>query len=144
MRRVVLVLALMAATLVAASGMAMAVNKIGTNGPDTLKGTDGADNLLGRGGNDVLFGFGGRDNLFGEDGKDWVLGGNERRPLGGDKDLVGGSGNDAVLGGTGPTNNSVVRATTSSTATPALTRYRARVAPTTCSTERSGVELRTP
>jgi Ca2+-binding RTX toxin-like protein len=102
MRRVILVLAIVAATLVAASGMAMAVNRIGINGPDTLKGTDGADNLLGRGGNDVLFGFGGRDNLLGEDGKDWVLGGNERRPLGGDKNLVGGSGNDAVLGGRGP------------------------------------------
>jgi Ca2+-binding RTX toxin-like protein len=70
MRRVVLVLALMAAALVVASGMALAVNKIGTNGPDTLKGANRADNLLGRGGNDVLFGFGGRDNLLGEDVKD--------------------------------------------------------------------------
>ena len=102
MRRVVLVLALVAATLVTASGMALAVNEIGTNGPDTLKGTNRADNLMGRGGNDVLFGLGGRDNLLGENGKDWILGGNEQRPLGGDKNLVGGAGNDVVLGGTGP------------------------------------------
>ena len=40
-------LALVAATLVVASGMALAVNELGTNGPDTLKGTNGADNLLG-------------------------------------------------------------------------------------------------
>jgi hypothetical protein len=104
MRRVVLVLALMAATLVVASGVALAINEIGTDGPDTLKGTNGADNLLGRGGNDVLFGLGGRDSLLGGEGKDWVLGGNERRPLGGDKNLVGGPRNDAVLGGKGPDN----------------------------------------
>jgi hypothetical protein len=36
MRRVILLLALMAATLVVASGVAWAVTKIGTNGPDTL------------------------------------------------------------------------------------------------------------
>ena len=38
MRRVILLLTLMAATLVVASGVALAVNKIGTNGPDTLRG----------------------------------------------------------------------------------------------------------
>jgi RTX calcium-binding nonapeptide repeat (4 copies) len=104
MRRVVLVLALVGAMLVAASGMALAVNEIGTNGPDTLKGTNGSDNLLGRGGNDVLYGFAGRDNLLGAEGKDWILGGDERGPLGGDKNLVGGGGNDAILGGDGSDN----------------------------------------
>jgi Ca2+-binding RTX toxin-like protein len=104
MRRVVLLLATMAATLVVASGLAWAVNKIGTNGPDTLRGTNEADNLLGKGGNDALFGLGGRDNLLGGEGKDWVLGGNEQRPLGGAKNLDGGPGNDGVLGGTGPDN----------------------------------------
>jgi len=99
MRRVILLLTMMAATLVVASGVALAVNKIGTNGPDTLKGTNSADKLLGKGGNDVLFSLAGRDNLLGEEGKDWVLGGNERRPLGGDKNLLGGPGNDGVLGG---------------------------------------------
>ncbi len=46
MRRVVLVLAAMALALLLASGVAWAVNKIGTNGPDTLRGTNKADNLL--------------------------------------------------------------------------------------------------
>ncbi len=104
MRRVILLLALMAATLVLASGLALAVNKVGTDGPDTLRGTDEDDNLLGRSGNDVLFGLGGDDNLLGGEGKDWVLGGNERRPQGGDKNLVGGPGNDGVLGGLGSDN----------------------------------------
>jgi hypothetical protein len=101
MRRVILLLSVMAATLVVASGVALAVTKIGTNGPDTLRGTNGADNLVGKGGNDALFGLGGRDDLLGGEGKDWVLGGNERRPGGGDKNLVGGPGNDGVLGGNG-------------------------------------------
>jgi Ca2+-binding RTX toxin-like protein len=58
MRRVILLLTVMAMTLVVASGVAWAVTKIGTNGPDTLEGTIRADNLLGRGGNDVLLGQG--------------------------------------------------------------------------------------
>jgi hypothetical protein len=101
MRRLILLLTAMALTLVLASGVALAVNKIGTNGPDILRGTNGADNLIGKGGNDGLFGLGGRDNLLGGEGKDWVLGGNERVPLGGDKNLAGGPGNDGVLGGNG-------------------------------------------
>jgi Ca2+-binding RTX toxin-like protein len=72
MRRVVLLLTVVLVTLVVASGVALAVTKIGTNGPDTLKGTNGADNLLGKGGND-------------------------QRPLGGEKNLLGGPGNDGVL-----------------------------------------------
>jgi Ca2+-binding RTX toxin-like protein len=104
MRRVVLVLAAMALALVLASGVALAVNKVGTNGPDTLRGTNKADNLLGRGGNDDLFGLGGRDNLLGGPGKDNVLGGDERRASGGDKNLAGGTGNDLVLGGRGSDN----------------------------------------
>jgi hypothetical protein len=104
MRRVALVLAAMALALLLASGVAWAVNKVGTNGPDTLRGTNEADNLLGKGGQDDLFGLGGRDNLLGGAGKDWVLGGNERRASGGDKNLVGGRGNDGVIGGRGSDN----------------------------------------
>jgi Ca2+-binding RTX toxin-like protein len=55
MRRLFLLMAAMAATLVVASGVALAVNKIGTDGPDTLRGTNGDDNLLGKGANDVLY-----------------------------------------------------------------------------------------
>ncbi len=56
MRRLILLLTVMAAALVLASGVALAVTKIGGPGPNTLRGTNGPDNLLGRGGNDVLFG----------------------------------------------------------------------------------------
>ena len=99
MRRLVLVLATMALALVLASGVALALKEIGTDGPDTLRGTNNADNLLGKGGQDDIFGLGGRDNLLGGPGKDWLLGGNERRAQGGDKNLLGGPANDAVLGG---------------------------------------------
>jgi Ca2+-binding RTX toxin-like protein len=94
----------MALALVLASGVALAVNKVGTDGPDTLRGTNRADNLLGMGGNDVLFGLGGGDNLLGGEGRDVVLGGNESRPQGGDKNLVGGPGNDIVATGKGSDN----------------------------------------
>ncbi len=104
MRRVALLLTVMAAALVMASGLALAVTKIGTNGPDVLRGTDGKDNLLGLGGQDDIFGKGGSDNLLGGPGKDNVLGGDERGPGGGDKNLAGGSGNDVVLGGQGSDN----------------------------------------
>jgi Ca2+-binding RTX toxin-like protein len=104
MRRVVLVLAAMALALLLASGVALAVNKLGTNGPDTLRGTNKADNLLGRGGNDILIALAGDDNLQGERGKDIVFGGTERRLSGGYKNMVGGSGNDSVIGGRGSDN----------------------------------------
>jgi Ca2+-binding RTX toxin-like protein len=105
MRRVALVLTAMALALVLASGVALAVNKVGTNGPDTLRGTNKADNLLGRGANDILLALAGNDNLLGERGKDIVFGGStERRLSGGNKNLVGGSGNDSVIGGRGSDN----------------------------------------
>ena len=104
MRRTVLLVAVMAAALVMASGVALAVDRVGTNGPDTLRGTDGADNLLGLGGQDKLLGKGGSDNLSGGPGKDVLFGGDERRPGGGDKNLDGGTGNDVVLGGKGSDN----------------------------------------
>jgi Ca2+-binding RTX toxin-like protein len=88
--------------LVLSSGVAWAVTKIGTDGPDTLRGTHEDDNLVGKGGNDVLFALRDRDNLLGGAGKYWVLGGDERRPFGGDKNLAGGPGNEGVYGGIGP------------------------------------------
>ncbi len=91
--------------LLVASGVAVAVTKIGTDGPDTLRGTNGADNLLGKGGNDILLALAGDDTLLlGGPGKDNLLGGNERRPKGVDKNLLGGSGNDWVNGGRGSDN----------------------------------------
>jgi Ca2+-binding RTX toxin-like protein len=99
MRRTILLLATMALTLLVASGVALAVTRIGTDGPDTLRGTNRADNLLGNGGNDLLLGLAGDDQLLGGPGKDIVNGGNLARPFKGDKNLVGGEGNDAIQGG---------------------------------------------
>jgi Ca2+-binding RTX toxin-like protein len=98
MRRVVCVLAAMALALLLASGVALAVNKIGTNGPDTLRGTNGNDNLLGKGGNDRLFALNGRDTLLGGPGKDWVDT-HPKEARRGHKNLFGGPGNDIVIGG---------------------------------------------
>jgi len=104
MRRTLLSLTTMVVALLLASGVALAVTKIGGPGPDTLRGTNGADNLLGNGGNDVLYALGGRDTLLGGEGKDWVMGGNQRHPQGGEKTLVGGPGNDGVAIGRGSSN----------------------------------------
>src|SRR5215218_6309362 len=90
MKRILVLFIVMAVTLVVASGVAWAVNKIGTDGPDTLSGTDGNDNLLGLGGNDDLFSLAGNDNLLGGPGKDEIFGGNERMETSGDqKNMVG-------------------------------------------------------
>jgi Ca2+-binding RTX toxin-like protein len=105
MRRLVLLLAAMALALVMASGVALAVTKIGTDGPDTLRGTNGDDNLLGKGGNDVLFPLNGRDNLLGGEDKDCILcATRQHRFFAGDKNLLGGPGNDFVWAGKGSDN----------------------------------------
>jgi len=104
MRRTVVLLATMALTLLVASGVALAITKIGTDGPDTLRGTNGNDNLIGKGGNDMLFALRGHDTLLGGPGKDVLAGGSKFGPLGGDKNLLGGGGNDGVFGGNGSDN----------------------------------------
>ena len=50
MQRILMLLTVIAVTLILTSGVAMAVTKIGTKGPDTLRGTNKSDNLLGKGG----------------------------------------------------------------------------------------------
>src|SRR5919106_6609565 len=104
MRRPMLLLATMALTLLVASGGALALTRIGTDGPDTLRGTKGDDNLIGKGGNDILLSLAGDDTLLGGPGKDVVNGGNLAEPFAGNKNLVGGEGNDAVQGGLGSDN----------------------------------------
>src|SRR5918997_4156878 len=104
MRRTIVLLATMTLTLLVASGVALAVTRIGTVGPDTLRGTKGDDNLIGQGGNDILLSLAGDDTLLGGPGKDVVNGGNLAEPFGGNKNLVGGEGNDAVQGGLGSDN----------------------------------------
>jgi len=108
MRRIILLLAIIALTVLVASGVALAVTKIGGPGPDHLKGTNGADNLIGQGGNDTLLALAGNDDLIGGPGKDVVVVGKscceESDFSGGNKNLLGGLGNDAVVGGKGSDN----------------------------------------
>jgi Ca2+-binding RTX toxin-like protein len=104
MRRVALVLAAIMLTLLVASGVALAVNKVGDNGPNTLRGTNEGDNLVGQGGNDDIFGLGGRDAVVGGAGRDVMQGGPPPpRPevpprceasANNNDDLTGGAGND--------------------------------------------------
>src|SRR5215208_194679 len=109
MRRTLLLFSTMMLALLLASGVAWAVNMVGTNGPDTLRGTNGDDNLIGNGGNDRLFARNGRDNLLGGPGKDCLFctiqtGPNEIHAFAGDKNLFGGPGNDFVWAGEGADN----------------------------------------
>src|SRR5688572_13090039 len=104
MRRTIVLLASVALTLLVASGVALAVTKIGTDGPDTLRGTNGDDNLLGKGGNDDLYALNGRDTLVGGPGKDVVADAPRGVWRRGDKILLGGPGNDIVVGGRGSDN----------------------------------------
>ncbi len=96
-----MLVAMTTVSLVVASGVALAVTKIGTEGPDTLRGTNGADQLVGKGGNDVLLALAGNDTLLGGPGKDILYGGSRAEPSGGNKTLVGGDGNDTLLGALG-------------------------------------------
>ena len=101
MRRTIVLLATMALTVLVASGVALAVTKIGTDGPDTLRGTNGDDNLIGKGGNDDLYALNGRDTLVGGPGKDIVADAPRGVWRRGDKILLGGPGNDIVFGARG-------------------------------------------
>ena len=70
MRGILLLLAVMALTLVVASGVALALIKDGGPGHDTLFGTKGSDTLSGRGGADRIDGRGGNDQISGGAGND--------------------------------------------------------------------------
>jgi len=112
MRRVALVvLATVMLTLLVASGVAWALNKVGANGPDTLRGTNEGDNLVGQGGNDDISARGGPDVVVGGGGRDVVQGGPspprpetpprcETSPNNNDN-LTGGAGNDFLNGNVG-------------------------------------------
>src|ERR671920_159569 len=95
LRRPILMVVTMSLTLLVASGVALAVTKIGTNGPDTLKGTNAADTLIGKNGNDRIFGLRGNDNVVGGDGNDLVADGILQEHS--TDTLSGGDGNDVIL-----------------------------------------------
>jgi len=80
------------------------VNRIGTDGKDTLLGTAGPDGILGLGGKDTLKGLQGKDGLCGGDGRDTLKGGKGKDVLKGGKGndtLIGGKGKDKCKGGAG-------------------------------------------
>lgn len=95
MRRTVLMLAVMALAMVAASGAVLADNIQGNGGDNRLVGTNGKDTISGGGGDDSIFGRGRADRLFGDSGKDDVHGGK-----GADR-LQAGLGQDALFGNAG-------------------------------------------
>jgi hypothetical protein len=69
MRRIVLLMASMALTLLLASGVALAFNTIRCDG-GKCSGTPRDDKMLGTSGRDVMYGFKGNDRLLGEGGRD--------------------------------------------------------------------------
>ncbi len=107
MRRVILLLTVIAVTLVLASGVALAVVREGGPGSDILIGTKGPDDLLGQGGDDTLVGLAGSDFLEGDEfrqrkpGNDVLYGGPGR------DDLVGMGRDDVLYGGDGDDNGFV-------------------------------------
>jgi CSLREA domain-containing protein len=73
----------------------VAVNRVGTDGVDSITGTEGADGFLLLAGDDTASGLGGKDGLCGGDGKDTLNGGAGKDKASGD------AGKDKVLGGSG-------------------------------------------
>ena len=84
MRPIMTLLGTLLVGLVIASGVALAVTRLGGPGDDRLIGTNGADRLHGKAGNDSIAG----------------LGGNDPRLLGGfaDDTISGGPGDDYIYG----------------------------------------------
>jgi hemolysin type calcium-binding protein len=89
---------LMAAVVVVAlstSGVALADNITGTQGPDVLTGTVFDDHIVAKKGNDQVSALAGNDNVSGNKGAD-VLNGDE-----GNDTLTGNKGADQINGGPG-------------------------------------------
>jgi Ca2+-binding RTX toxin-like protein len=70
-----LLLVVMAALLVVASGVALARNFVGTERGERIVGTESADTIDGNGGDDTIIGKGGADKIRGGTGKDRQYGG---------------------------------------------------------------------
>ena len=94
MRRTIRLVAIMALTMLVASGVGQALIKVGGPGPDTLMGTKGSDTLSGRGSSDWIDGRAGKDVINGGPGDDDPL-----SPAIGN--LIGGPGADIISGGSG-------------------------------------------
>lgn len=83
------------AVALAAAGLVMTQQLVGTEGDDTLEGSQGNEIFTGEGGNDLLLGRGGNDTLWGGVGNDTLFGGE------GDDSLYGWQGDDVLDGGEG-------------------------------------------
>ena len=106
MRRTVVLLATMVLTLLVASGVALAVTKIGTDGPDFLMGTRGSDELFGRGGSDRINGRPGDDVILGGPGDDILIDGPWHEVA--VDTLMGGDGNDLFYANNRPAARDIV------------------------------------
>ena len=99
MKRVFLLLTVMAAALVGASGVALAA---------TFNGTDRVDRLVGTAKGDTIKGFGGGDTMIGKEGSaDTIRGYAGNDPTDGESGthaLVGGPGNDRIFDSSGNNN----------------------------------------
>jgi Ca2+-binding RTX toxin-like protein len=95
MRKVALLLSVVAAALLIASGVAFAKNIQGDGKDNRLVGTSKNDTIAGSGGDDNIFGKGGRDRLYGDSGADNVSGGTDP------DDVFGGKGADDLFGNGG-------------------------------------------
>ena len=93
MQRVVIMLTVITAALLLASGVALAVSKTGGNGDDVLRGTPQRDSLSGGGGDDRLYGLRAKDRLYGNSGDDRMFGGP------GPDQIYSGQGSDRVRAG---------------------------------------------
>jgi Ca2+-binding RTX toxin-like protein len=117
MRKTVLLLAAMGATLLVAGGAALAASIncpnasggycYGTSVGDGMYGTANVDRMYGQGGADLMYGYGRDDSMYGgnETGfGDALYGGtgdDTMRGEGGDDGLYGGNGDDTIGGGPG-------------------------------------------
>jgi Ca2+-binding RTX toxin-like protein len=93
-------LAVMAAALVLASGVALAKNITGTDNGQKIVGTKYADHINAMGGDDVVLGYAGPDKIRGGNDKDQQYGGRGNDVIyseGGFRDLVNcGKGTDTA------------------------------------------------
>ena len=89
MRKLVLLLAVVGATVALTAGAALALTERAGSGNDTVVGTNGPDRLDGGSGNDWVYGLGGGDRIGGGSGNDPALSGGPGRD-----GISGGSGND--------------------------------------------------
>ena len=105
MREVILLLTVIAATLVVASGVALATTTQGGPRNDVVLGTDGSDHLGGGVGSDTIIGSGGKDFMWGGDlhpgpSSIWDRPPPEAGPNN-DDIMTGGTGNDFMWGNMG-------------------------------------------